>query len=98
MGGFDGVVSGIGFGGRTGTADGNLVAGCICMVATEDPIMAATANGDDPRYSGRFRDDVIGQLLRDDLVREARLQELRYFAEKGVRAKVPIAEARRRTG
>ncbi len=52
----------------------------------------------DSRFSGKYKDDLTGQLLRDDLVREARLKELQYFQEKGVWAKVPAAEAKRRTG
>ena len=35
-------------------------------------------------YSGKFRDDITGQPLRNDLVMEARATELRYFNEKGV--------------
>ena len=45
-----------------------------------------------------FRDDVTGQLLRPDLVREARRKELEYFAAKGVWVKRPIAEAREKCG
>jgi len=52
----------------------------------------------DPRFSGAFRDDLSGQILRDDLVREARQKELAYFCEKGVWVKRPKDEARRRTG
>ncbi len=49
-------------------------------------------------YSGRYRDDMTGQTLRDDLVREARRQELEYFHQKGVWRKVPKSTARTRTG
>ena len=52
----------------------------------------------DPRYSGRFRDDISGQVLRDDLVHEARAKELKYFCDKGVWRKRPKYEARQRTG
>ncbi len=48
--------------------------------------------------SGRYRDDITGQPLRDDLVAEARAKELRYFCEKGVWVKRPKNEARARTG
>ena len=34
--------------------------------------------------SGKYRDDISGQVLLDDLVREARGKELRYFCGKGV--------------
>ena len=68
------------------------------MTACEDPIMPVESSNRDARFTGRFKDDITGQILRDDLVLEARLKEIRYFEEKGVWAKVPIAEAKRRTG
>ncbi len=49
-------------------------------------------------YSGKHRDDVTGQVLRDDLVKEARLKELEYFNTKGVWRKRPKGDALRRTG
>ncbi len=52
----------------------------------------------DSRYSGKYRDDITGQVLRDDLVAEARAQELGYFAKKGVWSKRPRREARAVTG
>ena len=52
----------------------------------------------DERYSGKHRDDISGQVLRDDLVREARQKELEYFCAKGVWVKRPKNEARQRTG
>ena len=48
--------------------------------------------------SGRYRDDISGQLLRDDLVAEARAKELQYFCGKGVWTKRTKHEARARTG
>ncbi len=51
-----------------------------------------------PGCSGRYRDAISGQPLRDDLVAEARAKELRYFCEKGVWVKRPKHEARRVTG
>jgi hypothetical protein len=48
--------------------------------------------------SGKYRDDVTGQLLKDSLVKEARRKELTYFHEKGVWLKRPRGEARARTG
>ena len=52
----------------------------------------------DPRYSGRFKDDITGQVLRDDLVRVARATELEYFRSKGVWTKRPRGEARQKPG
>ena len=49
-------------------------------------------------YSGKFKDDITGQVLRDELVREARRVELDFFNKKGVWMKVPYEEARKRTG
>ena len=52
----------------------------------------------DSRYSGKYRDDLTGQVLRDDLVREARAKELQHFFDKGVWVKRPRPEAKRVTG
>ena len=49
-------------------------------------------------YSGRYRDDVSGHILRDDLVQAARREELKYFYTKGVWIKRPKGEAKRMTG
>ena len=49
-------------------------------------------------YSGRFRDDLSGQMLKDCLVHEARAKELAYFKDKGVWQKKPLSEARKVTG
>ena len=59
----------------------------------EDPI-AQFPDG----CTGKFRDDVTGQLLKDELVREARAKELQYFCDKGVWVKRPKHEARQKTG
>ena len=59
----------------------------------EDPI-AQFPDG----CTGKFRDDVTGQLLKDELVREARAKELQYFCDKGVWEKRPKHEARQKTG
>ena len=52
----------------------------------------------DERFSGTYRDDLSGQVLRDDLVREARQKEFKYCCDKGVWVKRPKDEARRKTG
>ena len=46
-------------------------------------------------YSGQFRDDITGQILRDEWVLEARRKELQYFAEKQVWKRVPRSHARK---
>ena len=52
----------------------------------------------DTGYSGKYKDDLSGQLLKDTLVQEARQVELRYFETKGVWMKVPRQQAFARTG
>ena len=54
--------------------------------------------GPEQGYSGKFRDDLSKQVLKDSLVHEARRKELDYFASKGVWRKKTRAEAFRRTG
>ena len=54
--------------------------------------------GPEQGYSGRFKDDLTGQVLRDDLVLEARAKELKFFADKQVWVKVPRQRAYERTG
>ena len=49
-------------------------------------------------YTGKYKDDVSGQLLRDDLVAAARITELEYFNSKGVWRKKTRQEAYLRTG
>jgi len=65
----------------------------VCDETTEGGI-SGPARG----YSGKYRDDMSGQVLRDDLVKEARRKELEYFAAKGVWRKRPKEEAKKRTG
>ena len=80
-------------------ADRRLKPGCFGIQAVDDDAevhesMYGSAQG----YSGRYKDDLTGQTLRDDLVRAARLKELEYFNRKGVWLKVPRERARQRTG
>ena len=49
-------------------------------------------------YSGKYKDAITGQTLKDELVMQARREELQYFTAKGVWLKKPKGEARRRTG
>jgi len=61
------------------------------MVATHQPSI-------DTFRSGKFRDDMTGQVLVDSLVYDARRRELEYFGSKGVWTKVPRKQAYDRTG
>ena len=65
---------------------------------TDEPAVEAQVKTMDPRYSGKYKDAMTGQVLRDDLVQEARAKELDYFCVKGVWVKRPKGEARRATG
>ena len=69
--------------------------GGIGLHSVCDDVTPASGEG---VYSKGYRDDISGQPLRDDLVREARAKELEYFCSKGVWAKRPKDEARQRTG
>ena len=65
-------------------------------VCDEDAPMET--RGPEQGYSGSYKDDMTGQLLKDYLVQEARKKELEYFAAKGVWKKRPKGHARARTG
>jgi hypothetical protein len=79
--------------------DNVLKAGCFgVQAADEDADVERELRGPTQGYSGRFRDDLTGQILRDDLVRAARAAELAYFHSKSVWVKVPKQQARARGG
>ena len=65
---------------------------------TDDAEDERQMSGPEQGFSGKYRDDITGQVLMDVLVQEARAKELKYFHDKGVWAKCPKDEARRRTG
>ena len=79
-------------------ADGRLVAGCYGVQIADDPSDLKQLCGPEQGYSGCFKDDITGQVLRDDLVVEARAKELEFFTSKGVWVKVPRQRAFDRTG
>ncbi len=79
--------------------DRRLKPGCYGLQAIDDEEeIAQSMYGPEHGYSGRFRDDLTGQVLRDDLVHAARMVELDYFHSKGVWIKVPKQRARAVTG
>jgi len=55
----------------------------------EDEVAEKHLYGPDQGYSGKFKDDLTGQPLRDDLVNISRAKELDLFCSKGVWIKVP---------
>ncbi len=80
-------------------SDDLLKDGCFGMQAPDDDAeVLKNTFGPEQGYSGRYRDDLTGQVLRDDLVREARAKELAYFTAKGVWQKVSRAKARAQSG
>ena len=73
--------------------------GCYgIQVPDEDDQVQDNLRGPKQGYSGRFKDDLTGQVLKDSLVKEARAAELAYFHTKGVWLKVPRETARARGG
>ena len=90
------VLSGISAQLRT---DNRLKPGCFGIQAVdEDAEVHASMYGPDQGYSGRYHDDLTGQVLKDKLVTAARFKELEFFHSKGVWIKAPKNEARHRTG
>ena len=49
-------------------------------------------------YSGKCRDDVAGQTLKDELVLQTRATEMAFFTSKNVWKKVARSRARATTG
>ncbi len=79
--------------------DNLLLDGCYgVQVANDDAEILKEMYGPEQGYSGRYKDDLTGQVLKDDLVKQARAKELAYFNQKGVWRKVQRATARSRTG
>ena len=78
--------------------DGRLVSGCYGVQVADDSSDMKQLCGPEQGYSGCFKDDITGQVLRDDLVVEARAKELEFFTSKGVWVKVPRQRAFDRTG
>ncbi len=80
-------------------ADGLIKDGEIGINAVDDDgEFEANMKTNENGYSGKYRDDITGQPLKDELVKEARQKELAYFCSKGVWIKRPKHEARRVTG
>ena len=80
-------------------SDNILKSGCFGVQAPDDDAeierhMRGPAQG----FSGKCRDDLTGQVLRDVWVDAARATELAYFHSKNVWVKVPKHEARKATG
>ena len=73
--------------------------GCYgIQVADNDLEVLKSIYGPEQGYSGKYKDDLTGQLLKDELVLEARRVELDYFNSNGVWKKVSRQNARAATG
>ena len=76
-------------------ADGLTKQGCFGMQARDDDAeIAKNCMGPEQGYSGKYRDDIPGQVLKDELVVKARMVELKFFHSKGVWIKRPMGRAR----
>ena len=70
--------------------DGALKDGCFGVQAADDDAeVERQMRGPAQGHSGAFRDDLTGQVLKDELVKIARAAELTYFNSKQVWRKVP---------
>ena len=58
------------------------------QVGDDDMDAFKSMYGPDQGYSGKFKDDLTGQLFKDELVAQARAVELTYFQSKVVWRKV----------
>ena len=73
--------------------------GCCGLQAPDDEAeIKRNVMSPERGYSGKYRDDLTGQLLKDELVVQARAAELLYFHTKGVWIKVPKGRAKQDTG
>ena len=80
-------------------ADDILKSGCFGMQAKDDDAeVERQMRGPEQGYSGKYRDDLTGQVLRDVWVEKARAAELAYFQSKNVWIKVPKQQARSSSG
>ena len=93
-----------------GTAPGDrrLVEGCDGIQVKASPPAGESADEDAAAeeqlfgpaqgYSGKYKDDLTGLPLRDELVKAARAKELDFFCSKGVWMKVPRRRSFEKTG
>jgi hypothetical protein len=73
--------------------------GCYGIQAPDDEAsIRRNVLGPSQGYSGKYRDDLTGQPLKDIEVQRARAVELQYFHAKGVWTKVPRSRSQKDTG
>ena len=79
--------------------DGLLRNGCYGVQVAEDDLAVLKATyGPEQGYSGKYKDDLTGQVLKDALVLQARAVELEYFSPKEVWKKVSRNVAKTTSG
>ena len=80
-------------------ADGRIRHRCYgIQTVDDDPDVQLLACGPEQGYSGKYKDALTGQVLRDDLVEKARKVEVGFFDGKGVWIKVPRQRSFEKTG
>ena len=77
--------------------DGNIIEGCVGIQPVFE-ILKVEAPVNEALVTGKFKDDITGQLLNDALVEEARAKEMTYFASRGFWITKHRAEAFEKTG
>ena len=71
--------------------------GCYgVQVPDDDAEIADQMNSPSQGFSGKYRDDLTGQLLKDSLVQEARAKELLYFHSRAYGSRCPRRRHERR--
>ena len=76
-------------------ADSLLKDGCHGVQAPDDEAeIEKHLRGPQRGYTGRYKDDLTGQVLKDSLVKEARAKELAFFYSKKMWVKVPKVDGR----
>ena len=84
---------------KQGRDDPILKDGCFGLqVRDDDADVEAMIRGPAQGYTGKYKDDLTGQVLKDSMVAEARAKELTFFYAKGVWVKRPHHTARSKTG
>ncbi len=79
--------------------DALLKDGCFgIQVPDDEEEIENNLRGPEQGYSGRYRDDISGQILKDSVVQAARAKELLFFHNKGVWMKKARSTARAKTG
>ena len=73
--------------------------GCFGVQAADDEAeIERNLRGPAQGYSGKFKDDLTGQVLKDSLVEAARAVELSFFHSKKVWVKLPKSVAKAQNG